>query len=119
MPVNIEEFFNELLPAAMLKNPEYFRRIGYQYTFRITGEGGGEWCVNVSQSGPSVMQGNLGNSNLIIIMTADDFQGFYENPDTLTPLFFSERMGIAGDLEASGGMREIFNLVEQDLQQNS
>lgn len=105
----------------MLRNPENFRRIGYQYTFRITGQGGGEWCVNVSQSGPSVMQGNLGNSNLIIMMSAEDFQGFYKNFDTITPLFFSDRMVIIPncDLRVSGGMREIFNLVKQDLQQNS
>jgi hypothetical protein len=119
MPVNIEELFNELLPAAMSRNPESFRRIGYQYTFTITGEGGGEWCVNVSQSGPSVMQGDLGNSNLIIRMTATDFQGFYENPNTLTPLFLSERMGIVGESEASGKMGDIFNLVKEYLQQNS
>jgi hypothetical protein len=120
MPVNIEEFFNELLPEAMSRNPECFRRIGYQYTFRITGEGGGVWCVNASQSGPSVMSDDLGNSNLIITMNATDFQGFYKNPHTLTPLFFSDKLKIENDgLEGAGKICEIFNLVKRYLQQNS
>ena len=111
MPVNAEEFFNELLPAAMFRNPESFRRIGHQYTFIITGEGGGEWCVNVSESGPSVMPGNLGNSNCIITMIAEDFQGVYRNPNNLIPLSLSGRMGVSGDSGLVKKVPEIFNLV--------
>ncbi|MEG4589100.1 SCP2 sterol-binding domain-containing protein [Microcoleus sp. MOSTC5] len=110
MTVNGERFFNELLPAAMLENPQHFNGIGYQYTFRITGQGGGEWCVNASNSGPFVRQGDLGNSDCSMTMSAEDFQQCCQNPNNFVALNFSGRMEGTGNPMAAREVYRIFNL---------
>ncbi|MEG4292149.1 SCP2 sterol-binding domain-containing protein [Microcoleus sp. D2B6] len=112
MTVNVEKLFNELLPAAMLKNPKYFKEIGLKATFRITGEGGGEWCVNASDSGQSVTQGNLGDSDSTITMSAEDFQQHYQDSNALLALYFSGRLTVSSNHypEIIGKVPKIFNL---------
>ena len=111
MTVDIKKFFNELLPAAMLKKPEYFKEIGLKSTLRITGEGGGEWCVNASNSGQSVTQGDLSNSDSTITIKAEDFQKIYQDPpNTIMLLFFGGRLTVTGDPMAITKVPKIFNL---------
>lgn len=111
MTVNIENFFNELLPAAMLKNPEYFKGIGVKSTFNITGEGGGKWSVDASNSGPSVTQGDSNNSDCSIAMSAEDFQKYYQNPDAVgMQLRFSGKMIITGNPMIAMKVSKLFNL---------
>lgn len=109
MPV-VEKFFNELLRDAMSNNPKSFKEIGYQYTFRITGRGGGEWYVNASNSGPSVMQGNLGNFDCCLTMTAEDCQQCCQNPNNFVALYFSGRVEAMGDPMAVPKVLTIFRL---------
>ena len=110
MTVNADKFFNELLPAAMLEKPEYFKEIGFDYTFNISGEGGGEWSVKASNSGPSVTQGNPGNSNCTIIMSVEDFQQIYQNPMDIVQLFFMGKLKSSGDPMGLAKVPKIFNL---------
>lgn len=112
MTSNVEEFFNEVLPAAMAKKPEYFKEIGQKYTFRITGEGGGEWYVNVSDSGPLVTQGDLGNSNATITMSSEDFQTIYQDPTTIQQLYFTGRLKMFGDQMAFINAIKIFSFKD-------
>jgi hypothetical protein len=110
MTINGEKFFNELLPAAMLENPRHFKGIGYQYTFRITGEGGGKWCVNASNSGPFVRQGDLGNSDCSMIMSAEDIQQCCQNPNNFLPLYLNGRIEGTGNGTAAREAHKIFQL---------
>lgn len=111
MTVNVEKFFNELLPAAMLKNPEYFKEIGFKSTLRITGEGGGEWCVTASNSEQSVTQSDLDYSNSISMMV-EDFQQICQNPssDNVLRLSFTGKLKTTGDPSPVHKLHKILNL---------
>ena len=120
MTGNIEKFFNELLPAAMLENPGYFEMINMDGVFIITGEGGGEWYVNASYSGlsviQSVMQGDLDRlmptfPRCIITMSAEDFPQNYDYQDltTIIELFLSNKITLMG-YHMGREMLRIFNL---------
>ncbi|MBG1266105.1 SCP2 sterol-binding domain-containing protein [Nostoc sp. WHI] len=108
MAVDIQKFFNELLPAAMSKKPEYFQKIGHKCKFHITGDRGGEWYVNASDSGQSVTQGNFGESDCTITMSAEDFQEYYQDPSTGIKLFFDGRMLVTGNQQAIQEISKIF-----------
>ena len=49
MAVDIQKLFNEELPAALAKNAEDAKQIGAKYQINITGDGGGEWFIDVSR----------------------------------------------------------------------
>src|SRR6478672_4725247 len=108
MTSNVEKFFNELLPAAMLKNPKYFNEIGGKYTFKITGEGGGEWSVNTSKSPPSVTQNDLDNSNCTLTMSAENFQVISHDPNAIMQLFFAGEITVSGDPMGLPKVSQIF-----------
>ena len=118
---NIEKFFNELLPAAMLKYPEHFEMINMDGVFIITGEGGGQWYVNSSYSGlsviQSVMQGDLdrltpGIPRSLIIMSAEDFLQNYQDSNTMMELYLDNKITIES-LDRGYEMFKIFSLVSQ------
>jgi len=109
MPVNVEKFFNELLPDTMLKNSKSFKEIGFKSPFRITGEGGGEWCVKAYNSDQSVTQGDLDYSNSIT-MSAEDFQRIYQNPNDIMLLFCGTKLKVTGDPMVVTKVPQILNL---------
>ena len=102
----VKNFFNKLLPDAMSENPQTFREIGYQYTFKITGEGGGEWYVNTSKSdsSPLVKPGDLGVFDCHITMTVKDCEECCKKANNFIPLPFSERIEITSNTTAITGM---------------
>ncbi|HEY8041922.1 MAG TPA: hypothetical protein VIF15_19100, partial [Polyangiaceae bacterium] len=58
MAVDIKKLFNEELPAALAKNVDEAKTIGAKFQMNITGETGGEWNIDVSDTGPSCKPGS-------------------------------------------------------------
>jgi hypothetical protein len=74
MAVDIQKMFNETLPAAMAGNPDAAKEIGVAYQLDVTGEGGGQWFVDCTATGPRIESGNPGKAECTVTMTAPDFQ---------------------------------------------
>jgi hypothetical protein len=102
----VKKFFNELLPNAISDNPQTFKEIGYQYTFKITGEGGGEWYVNASNSnsGPLVRKGDLGEFDCHITMTTQQCQQCCQNPNNFMVLIVNNDVELSRNLNATPGI---------------
>lgn len=111
MAVDIQNLFNVEIPAKLSANAAAAKEIGTKYQINITGEGGGEWFIDVSDSGPSATAGNPGTAGCTITLTADDFQKLYENPDANgMQLFFAGKLKVAGDQMAAMKLKKLFAL---------
>jgi hypothetical protein len=98
MAVDICKLFNEELPAALAQNAEKAKEIGAKYQIIITGEGGGDWFIDVSSKGPRIEAGNPGGADCTVTISAEDFQVFYENPaQNGTQLFFQGKLKVTGN----------------------
>ncbi len=95
--MDIPKLFETDLANAMAAKPDIAQRIGAKYQFNITGDGGGEWFVDASSSGPKVEPGNPGGADCTISMSAEDFEPLWQNPSSGMNLFFSGRLNISGD----------------------
>jgi putative sterol carrier protein len=112
MAINIKKLFNEELPAAIAKHPDVAKEIGTKYQINITGDGGGEWYIDVSNSGPSCKQGNPGGADCTVTMATEDFQKYAENPQANgMQLFFSGKMKISGDNTKAIKLSALFSLT--------
>jgi hypothetical protein len=80
MALDIQRLFNEELPAQFAKYPDQAKQIGAKYQFDISGEGGGSWFIDVSDSGPSCEQGDPGGADCVIGIGVEDFQKLHDNP---------------------------------------
>lgn len=111
MAVDIQNLFNNELPAMLAKHPDQAKQIGATYQFNVTGEGGGAWFIDVSESGPKVEAGNPGNAGCTMEMTAEDFQKVYENPQANgMQLFFSGKLKVSGNQMLAMKLQKLFDL---------
>jgi putative sterol carrier protein len=109
MAVDIQKLFNQELPAALAKNPDQAKQIGAKYQINISGDGGGEWYIDVSDSGPKAEAGNPGTADCTISMTSEDFQKLHENPQANgMQLFFSGKLKVAGNQMLAMKLQKLF-----------
>ena len=111
MAVDIQKLFNDELPAALAKNPEQAKQIGAKYQINISGEGGGEWYIDVSDTGPKAEKGNPGTAECTITMTSEDFQKLHENPQANgMQLFFAGKLKVAGNQMLAMKLQKLFSM---------
>lgn len=111
MAVDIQKMFNEELPAAIAKNPDAATAIGAKYQMNITGDGGGEWFIDCTDSGPKAEAGNPGGADCTIDISTDDFQKLVENPQANgMQLFFAGKLKVAGNQMLAMKLQKLFEL---------
>jgi putative sterol carrier protein len=111
MAVDIQKLFNEELPAALAKNPDAAKQIGAKYQLNITGEGGGEWYIDVSESGPKAVRGNEGTADCTLTISSDDFQKLHENPQANgMQLFFAGKLKVTGNPTLAMKLQKLFQM---------
>lgn len=111
MAVDIQKLFNEEVPAKIAGNPAAAKQIGATYQFVITGDGGGEWFIDVSDTGPKCVPGNPGGAACTMTLAAEDFQKLMENPQANgTQLFFSGKLKVAGNSMLAMKLSKLFTL---------
>ncbi len=74
MAVDIQNLFNVELPQKIKDHPDKAKEIGAKFQINITGDGGGEWYIDASDSGPKAEAGNPGTAECTITMATEDFQ---------------------------------------------
>ncbi len=98
MAVDIQKLFNDDIPAQLAKNSDAAKQIGAKFQINITGDGGGEWFLDASDSGPKVERGSPGGADVTITVSAEDFQKLHENPQANSmPLFFAGKLKVTGN----------------------
>ena len=111
MAVDIQKLFNEELPSALAKNPDQAKQIGAKYQINITGDGGGEWFIDVSDTGPKAEKGNPGNADCTITISTEDFQKLHENPQANgMQLFFSGKLKVSGNQMLAMKLQKLFQM---------
>ena len=108
MAVDIQNLFNVELPAQIAKFPDAAKAIGNKFQINITGEGGGEWFIDVSSTGPSCVAGT-GTADCTITIAAEDFQKLVENPQANgMQLFFAGKLKVAGNQMLAMKLNKLF-----------
>jgi putative sterol carrier protein len=110
MAVDIQKLFNEEIPAALAKHSDAAKQVGATFQMNITGEGGGEWFINVSDSGPSIKAGTEA-ADCGITIAAEDFQKLHENPQAQgMTLFFAGKLKVTGNQMLAMKLSKLFTL---------
>jgi len=108
MAVDIQKLFNLDLPAALAKNASEAKTIGAKYQMNITGPNGGEWHVDVSDSGPSCVPGTA-PADCTITIADVDVDKLLENPQANgVQLFFAGKLKISGNQMLAMKLHRLF-----------
>lgn len=116
MAIDIMDFFNRQLPAAMTSNPADYQAIGAKFHLNITQELWGSWFIDASASGPSCTEtsNNLtdGRADLTVTIAAVDFQQVMRDPQAnFMSIFFAGKIICLGDSRLVMKFRDFLTLA--------
>ena len=111
MAVDIQKLFNETLPQGLANHADKAKEIGAKFQMNVTGEGGGEWFIDLTASGPSAVAGNPGGADCTITIATEDFQKLHENPQANgMQLFFGGKLKVTGNQMLAMKLSKLFEL---------
>lgn len=88
--------FTVNLPGVLREHPKIAQEVGAVFLFRITGEGGGTWTVDCRDN-LGVHDGEVGDIDCGLELSAADWMTVSKNPATAMQLYFAGKLRISGD----------------------
>ena len=88
--------FGTNIPAKITADPAKAKSVGAIYLFKITGDDGGVWTVNLKDN-PGVSEGDAGNAECTLEMNAGDWNTISANPQAAMQLYFQGKLKVAGN----------------------
>jgi putative sterol carrier protein len=98
--------FETLIPGKITRNPDKARAVGAIYLFRITGEQGGTWTVNLKDD-VGVSPGEVGKADCVIEINESDWQTISANPATAMQLYFQGKLKVSGNVMLATRLQQI------------
>jgi hypothetical protein len=110
---NAKEIFDNRIPEALKQHPDKAREINAIYTMKVTGDGGGEWTVDLVANPPTIVHGEAGNAQCTITMANEDFEAMMENPQLGMQLYFQGKLTVVGDPMLATRMTKLLKLGDE------
>jgi putative sterol carrier protein len=108
--MDTKTLFNEKLPKSIAENPQKARELDAVYLFKVSGDGGGTWTVDLKSDPPSVVEGEAGTPDCTIEVADSDFESMLDNPQMGMQLFFQGKIKIAGDPMLATKLQNLLSL---------
>ena len=101
--------FEEEIHGKIMADPEKAKLVAAIYLFKITGDGGGEWTVNLKDD-PGVKVGDQGNAECTLEMTVEDWGSIRTNPQAAMQLYFQGKLKVTGDPMLATKLQKLFSM---------
>jgi hypothetical protein len=102
-----KQIFDEQLPQALAKNPDQAREIGAIYCFKIGGDGGGTWTVDLMSNPPTCTPGETTKAQCTIDVGHEDFKAMLANPALGMQLYFQGKLKVGGNVMLATNLQTI------------
>ena len=111
-PQSAQELFNERVPNSLSSHPDKAKEIGAVFLFKITGDGGGEWIVDLASDSPTCKAGNPDGktAQCTVEVAHEDFKAMLNNPALGMQLYFQGKLKVAGDPMLATKLQKLFQL---------
>ncbi|MSP15691.1 MAG: SCP2 sterol-binding domain-containing protein [Myxococcales bacterium] len=113
VPQSATHLFDELVPTALANHPDKAREVNAIYGFKITGDGGGEWTVDLAGEAPNCVKGDTGKAQCTIEVAHEDFTQMFSNPQLGMQLYFQGKLRVTGDPMLATKLQKFFELAGQ------
>jgi hypothetical protein len=111
LPKDARDLFDEQVPKALHAFPEKAREVNAIYCFKITGDGGGDWTVDLTADPPSVANGDNGKAQCTIEVAHEDFKTMFNDAQAGMQLYFQGKLKVTGDPMLATKLQQFFDLV--------
>lgn len=107
VPKSAQELFDVLIPEGLRRFPDKAREIGSVYGFKIAGDGGGEWTVDLTANPPTCQKGDGGNAQCTFAIEHEDFKAMLADPSKAMEMYFNQKLQITGDVMLSMRLQQM------------
>jgi len=88
--------FTEVIPRSIESDIDKAKAVDAVFLFKVNGEDGGVWTVNMKDS-PGVSEGDAGNAECIIELSAADWKAMTEKPGSAMQFFMQGKIRVTGN----------------------
>jgi putative sterol carrier protein len=112
MPKDAQELFDVLVPQGLKAFPDKAREVNAIYTFKISGDGGGDWTADLTANPPTCVKGDTGNAQCTIEVSSEDFKQMLADPNAGMQLYFQGKLRVSGDPMLAMKLQSFFQLAQ-------
>ena len=105
-----KDVFDTKIPEVLKQFPDKAREINAIYCMKISGDGGGEWTVDLVADPPTCKVGAIDDAQCTIDMANEDFEAMMENPQLGMQLYFQGKLRVVGDPMLATRMSKLLKL---------
>lgn len=88
--------FTQNIPQSIEKDVDRAKEVDAVFLFRVTGDGGGVWTVNMKDA-PGVSEGNTGDAECTIEISTEDWKALTEKPSAAMQFFMNGKIKLTGN----------------------
>ena len=98
MATSVKAFFDQRVPEVLKTSPEKAKDVAAIYLFKIAGDDGGTWTVDLVSNPPTCLPGAQGTPQCTIEASDSDFRSMIDGGmQAAMQLFFSGKLKVSGD----------------------
>ena len=88
--------FTQDIPRSIESDLEKARAVDAVFLFKVNGEGGGVWTVNMKDA-PGVSEGDSGGAECTIELSTDDWKAMTDKPGAAMQFFMQGKIKVTGN----------------------
>jgi len=111
LPKDAQELFDHLVPEGLKLHPEKARELNAIYCFKVTGDGGGEWTVDLTANPPTCIKGDAGKAQCTVEVSNEDFKTMLGDPNAGMQLYFQGKLRVSGDPMLAMKLQQLFEIA--------
>lgn len=96
--MTVKEIFETQIPDGLKEDPSKAKSINAIYQFNVSGDGGGNWYVDLKSDPPEVKEGSNDAAQCTITVGDEDFVKIVTGELNAQMAFMSGKIKIAGDM---------------------
>lgn len=115
-PKDAHDLFDHLVPEGLRQHPDKARELNAIYFFKITpdkstGDGGGEWTVDLVANPPTCTRGDGGKAQCTVTVASEDFKTMLGDPNAGMQLYFQGKLQVTGDPMLGLKLQQLFEIA--------